>query len=177
MPPRAIMANEMLEQFRGREEELVETLRNMQERAAIQKARTLVHKQAKRQAKTQVRTNRAAYTPTGAEPPNPTTATSSAVVPVTGTLFVAADADLAIASGDASRFRKSPANQEHPKSFLGGSSSSGYGASVPSRASSISSKSQKRTPDSRYQSFSSDSNRPASLASTVDPPVLEACLV
>jgi hypothetical protein len=43
--------DEMLTQFRGREEELVETLRSMKERAVAQKARILGQKRAKRDAK------------------------------------------------------------------------------------------------------------------------------
>jgi hypothetical protein len=43
--------DEMMAQFQGREEELVETLRTMQERAVAQKARLAGQKQAKREAK------------------------------------------------------------------------------------------------------------------------------
>jgi hypothetical protein len=43
--------DEMMAQFHGREEELVETLRTMQERAVAQKARLAGQKQAKREAK------------------------------------------------------------------------------------------------------------------------------
>mmetsp|Transcript_23963 Transcript_23963/g.56591 ORF Transcript_23963/g.56591 Transcript_23963/m.56591 type:complete len:926 (+) Transcript_23963:271-3048(+) len=43
--------DEMMLQFRGREDELVETLRTMQERAVAQKARSSAHKAAKQQAK------------------------------------------------------------------------------------------------------------------------------
>jgi hypothetical protein len=46
--------DEMMAQFQGREEELVETLRTMQERAVAQKARLAGQKQAKRQAKQMV---------------------------------------------------------------------------------------------------------------------------
>jgi hypothetical protein len=50
----------MMLQFRGREEELVETLRTMQERAVAQKARQGAQKAAKQQAKQSVTTQRAA---------------------------------------------------------------------------------------------------------------------
>ena len=43
--------DEMMQQFRGREEELIETLRTMEERAVAQKARQGAQKQAKVQAK------------------------------------------------------------------------------------------------------------------------------
>jgi len=43
--------DEMLQQFRGREDELVETLRSMQERAVAQKARVEGQKRAKRDAR------------------------------------------------------------------------------------------------------------------------------
>jgi len=43
--------DEMMQQFKGREEELVETLRTMQERAVAQKARTAGHKAAKQEAR------------------------------------------------------------------------------------------------------------------------------
>jgi hypothetical protein len=46
--------DEMMKQFKGREEELVETLRTMQERAAAQKARAAVNKSAKMDAKRNV---------------------------------------------------------------------------------------------------------------------------
>lgn len=43
--------DEMMQQFRGREEELIETLRTMEERAVAQKARQGAQRQAKTQAK------------------------------------------------------------------------------------------------------------------------------
>jgi hypothetical protein len=43
--------DEMMLQFRGREEELVETLRTMQERSIAQRARAAVHRTAKREAR------------------------------------------------------------------------------------------------------------------------------
>jgi hypothetical protein len=46
--------DEMMQQFKGREEELVETLRTMQERAVAQKARTAGHKAAKQEARRSV---------------------------------------------------------------------------------------------------------------------------
>jgi hypothetical protein len=46
--------DEMMNQFKGREEELVETLRTMQERAVAQKARTAGHKAAKTEARRSV---------------------------------------------------------------------------------------------------------------------------
>jgi hypothetical protein len=52
--------DEMMMQFRGREEELVETLRTMQERAVAQKARNGAQKAAKVQAKTKTTEARAA---------------------------------------------------------------------------------------------------------------------
>ena len=46
--------DEMMNQFKGREEELVETLRTMQERAVAQKARSAGHKAAKQEARRNV---------------------------------------------------------------------------------------------------------------------------
>lgn len=43
--------DEMMNQFRGREEELVETLRTMQERSIAQRARAAIHRNAKREAR------------------------------------------------------------------------------------------------------------------------------
>ncbi|MGK3753562.1 MAG: hypothetical protein ACI8RD_005869 [Bacillariaceae sp.] len=54
VPEEADNVDEMMTQFRGREEELVETLRSMQERQVAQKARKESQKQAKRQAKAYV---------------------------------------------------------------------------------------------------------------------------
>ena len=51
VPEEADNVDEMMTQFRGREEELVETLRSMQERQVAQKARLESQKQAKRTAK------------------------------------------------------------------------------------------------------------------------------
>lgn len=51
VPEEADNVDEMMTQFKGREEELVETLRSMQERQVAQKARKESQKQAKRQAK------------------------------------------------------------------------------------------------------------------------------
>mmetsp|Transcript_11703 Transcript_11703/g.23147 ORF Transcript_11703/g.23147 Transcript_11703/m.23147 type:complete len:694 (+) Transcript_11703:437-2518(+) len=51
VPEEADNVDEMMTQFRGREEELVETLRSMQERQVAQKARKESQRQAKRQAK------------------------------------------------------------------------------------------------------------------------------
>ena len=47
--------DEMMMQFKGREEELVETLRTMQERAVAQKARSAGHKAAKQEARRTVK--------------------------------------------------------------------------------------------------------------------------
>lgn len=52
--------DEMMMQFRGREEELIETLRTMEERAVAQKARQGAQKQAKVQAKLKTSEERAA---------------------------------------------------------------------------------------------------------------------
>ena len=49
--------DEMLLQFRGREEELIETLRTMQERSVAQRARAAVQKTAKQEAKAKARVN------------------------------------------------------------------------------------------------------------------------
>ena len=43
--------DEMMTQFKGREDELIETLRTMQERSIAQRARTAMHKSAKREAR------------------------------------------------------------------------------------------------------------------------------
>jgi len=57
--------DEMMKQFRGREEELVETLRTMQERSVAQRARAAVHKSAKREARRSVQEKRAAAAAAG----------------------------------------------------------------------------------------------------------------
>ena len=57
--------DEMMKQFRGREEELVETLRTMQERSVAQRARAAVHKSAKIQARRSVKQKRAAAVAAG----------------------------------------------------------------------------------------------------------------
>jgi hypothetical protein len=58
VPEEADNVDEMMTQFRGREEELVETLRSMQERQVAQKARLESQKQAKRDAKAFVETQK-----------------------------------------------------------------------------------------------------------------------
>jgi hypothetical protein len=50
--------DEMMAQFRGREEELVETLRNMLERAIAQRARKSINRQVKLEARNMARENR-----------------------------------------------------------------------------------------------------------------------
>ena len=55
VPEEADNVDEMLNQFKGREEELVETLRRMQERAIASRARLAVQKSAKLEAKAQAR--------------------------------------------------------------------------------------------------------------------------
>ncbi|KAL3939371.1 MAG: hypothetical protein SGBAC_005893 [Bacillariaceae sp.] len=50
--------DEMMLQFQGREEELVETLRSMQERQVVQKARTEGQKKAKRDAREKVQSSK-----------------------------------------------------------------------------------------------------------------------
>ena len=52
--------DEMMEQFSGREEELLANLRNMQEKSIAQRARAAVHKSAKQEAKRSVQEKRAA---------------------------------------------------------------------------------------------------------------------
>lgn len=59
MPEEKDNIEEMLLQFRGREEELVETLRSMQEREVAQKARLEGQKRAKRDARQAVETKNA----------------------------------------------------------------------------------------------------------------------
>lgn len=56
--------DEMMLQFKGREEELVETLRTMQERAVAQKARTAGHKAAKQEARRSVQRGQVPMPPT-----------------------------------------------------------------------------------------------------------------
>ena len=71
--------DEMMLQFRGREEELVETLRTMQERAVAQKARQGAQKAAKQQAKRTVTEARAAgVVPVSAGPTTPSKADAKA---------------------------------------------------------------------------------------------------
>mmetsp|Transcript_32120 Transcript_32120/g.39409 ORF Transcript_32120/g.39409 Transcript_32120/m.39409 type:complete len:634 (-) Transcript_32120:4-1905(-) len=55
--------DEMMTQFRGREEELVETLRTMQERSIAQRARAAVHRNAKREARRAVRGEKSPFPP------------------------------------------------------------------------------------------------------------------
>lgn len=59
--------DEMMLQFQGREEELVETLRSMQERQVVQKARIEGQKKAKRDARAQVESSKKQDPPSGAE--------------------------------------------------------------------------------------------------------------
>lgn len=68
--------DEMMLQFKGREEELVETLRTMQERLVAQKARVQGQKQAKRDA-------RRAANEGGISLPVPPTASAAAAAPAT----------------------------------------------------------------------------------------------
>ena len=62
--------DEMMNQFKGREEELVETLRTMQERAIAQKARSAGHKTAKLEARKNVKRG---VVPGAPPPPPPAT--------------------------------------------------------------------------------------------------------
>jgi hypothetical protein len=57
--------DEMMNQFKGREEELVETLRTMQERAVAQKARAAGHRAAKTEARRAVQRTGSGPTPPG----------------------------------------------------------------------------------------------------------------
>lgn len=77
--------DEMMNQFKGREEELVETLRTMQERAVAQKARTAGNKAAKVEARRSVQRG---VVPGATEPPASAEGISSAatgISPVTAT--------------------------------------------------------------------------------------------
>lgn len=58
--------DEMMNQFKGREEELIETLRTMQERAVAQKARSAGHKAAKQEARQKIKTVRGSAAAPGA---------------------------------------------------------------------------------------------------------------
>lgn len=60
VPEESPNVDEMMQQFRGREEELVETLRTMEERAVAQKAKDATQHQAKIQAKQKTQEQRAA---------------------------------------------------------------------------------------------------------------------
>lgn len=66
--------DEMMNQFKGREEELVETLRTMQERAVAQKARTAGHKAAKTEARRSVQRGVVPGATATTQPPPPQTA-------------------------------------------------------------------------------------------------------
>jgi len=55
LPDQAGKVGEMMEQFRGREPELVSILQNMQERSATQRARAAVHRSKTRPARTETR--------------------------------------------------------------------------------------------------------------------------
>ena len=50
--------DEMIMQFKGREDELIETLRTMQERSIAQRARTAMHRSAKREARKSSKSNK-----------------------------------------------------------------------------------------------------------------------
>jgi hypothetical protein len=79
--------DEMMNQFKGREEELVETLRTMQERAVAQKARTAGHKAAKTEARRSVQRGVVPGAATTTQPPLPMTAATI----IAGLAAVAAD--------------------------------------------------------------------------------------
>jgi hypothetical protein len=79
--------DEMMNQFKGREEELVETLRTMQERAVAQKARTAGHKAAKTEARRSVQRGVVPGAATTTQPPAPMTAATM----IAGLSAVAAD--------------------------------------------------------------------------------------
>ncbi|KAL3934984.1 MAG: hypothetical protein SGBAC_009413, partial [Bacillariaceae sp.] len=55
LPDQAEKVQEMMDQFRGREPELISTLQNMQERSATQRARQAVHRSKTRPARTETR--------------------------------------------------------------------------------------------------------------------------
>jgi len=88
--------DEMMNQFKGREEELVETLRTMQERAVAQKARQAGHKQAKVQARQSVQ--RGIVPGTGSSGMSPGAAAATGVV-----AGVAAGAGVAAIAGAAGK--------------------------------------------------------------------------
>jgi hypothetical protein len=73
----------MMNQFKGREEELVETLRTMQERAVAQKARTAGHKAAKTEARRSVQRG-VVPGATTTQPPPPLTIAGLAAVAADG---------------------------------------------------------------------------------------------
>ena len=77
----------MMNQFKGREEELVETLRTMQERAVAQKARTAGHKAAKTEARRSVQRGVVPGATVTPQPPPP----MSAATMIAGLAAVAAD--------------------------------------------------------------------------------------
>jgi hypothetical protein len=79
--------DEMMNQFKGREEELVETLRTMQERAVAQKARTAGHKAAKTEARRSVQRGVVPGSSPTPQPPPP----MSAATMIAGLAAVAAD--------------------------------------------------------------------------------------
>ena len=66
VPEEADNIDEMMTQFKGREEELVETLRRMQERAIASRARLAVQKSAKLEARAKASPNRGGGRPDGA---------------------------------------------------------------------------------------------------------------
>ena len=70
--------DEMMLQFQGREEELVETLRSMQERQVVQKARIEGQKKAKRDARAQVESSKKQGEESGT-PPDPPARTETDV--------------------------------------------------------------------------------------------------
>jgi hypothetical protein len=72
--------DEMMNQFKGREEELIETLRTMQERAVAQKARAAGQRSAKMEARKTAASNRAAGGAAGIAAAVGITAAGAAVV-------------------------------------------------------------------------------------------------
>ena len=84
--------DEMMMQFKGREEELVETLRTMQERQVAQKARVQGQKQAKRDAKMTVAAG-------GAGLPDPSTSTGGSGVNAAAGIAIGTAAAAGVAAG------------------------------------------------------------------------------
>ena len=120
--------DEMMIQFRGREEDLLETLRTMQERSIAQRARTNLQRTAKREA----RTNRANENESGTTFPRPTENKSDASSTKSGKNSSSGSSGLGaiLAAVTSSRRQKRQAKSENSSKST---ASPSYSSNIPSR--------------------------------------------